>query len=168
MQLTSPLSTGLTAQEVAASRRQYGSNVLTPPRRRSMWSLYIEKYKDPIIVILLVAAVVSLALAAVKGDYLETIGIFLAIFFATTVGFYFERDASRKFRLLTLLNEQQPVKVRRDGEVMLIGRQDVVVGDIVLISVGDEIPADGVLLSAINLQIDHRRAAHHQARGRSC
>ena len=154
MQLTSPQYTGLTAQEVADSRRQYGSNVLTPPRRRSMWSLYIEKYKDPIIVILLVAAVVSLALAAVKGDYLETIGIFLAIFFATTVGFYFERDASRKFRLLTLLNEQQPVKVRRDGEVMLIGRQDVVVGDIVLISVGDEIPADGVLLSAINLQID--------------
>ena len=102
---------GLTAQQVEESRRKHGQNVLTPVKRTSLWKLYLEKYEDPIIRILLVAAAISLALAFVQNDFVETIGIILAIFFATTVGFYFERDAAKKFDVLTQMNEEQPVKV---------------------------------------------------------
>ena len=147
-------TSGLTAAEVAASRAQHGANVLTPPRRRSLWRLYIEKYEDPIIRILLVAAAVSLILAFVENDFIETIGIILAVFFATTVGFYFERDAARKFDVLTALDEEQPVKVLRDGVVQQIARHDVVVGDVVIVETGDEIPADGELFEAVDLQVD--------------
>lgn len=147
-------SAGLTAEEVVASRAQYGANVLTPPRRRSLWRLYLEKYEDPIIRILLVAAVVSLVLAFVENDFVETIGIILAVFFATTVGFYFERDAARKFDVLTALDEEQPVKVLRDGIIQQVARHDVVVGDVVIVETGDEIPADGELFEAVDLQVD--------------
>lgn len=145
---------GLSEREVTESRQKYGDNTLTPPRKTSMWQLYLEKYKDPIIQILLVAATISLVLAIVKGEYMETIGIFIAIFLATTIGFYFERDAARKFRILTSFNEDQPVKVRRDGHVMNIPRGQVVVGDLVLVETGDEVPADGRLVISSNLQID--------------
>ena len=147
-------SAGLTAEEVVASRAQFGANVLTPPRRRSLWRLYLEKYEDPIIRILLVAAVVSLVLAFVENDFVETIGIILAVFFATTVGFYFERDAARKFDVLTALDEEQPVKVLRDGIIQQVARHDVVVGDVVIVETGDEIPADGELFEAVDLQVD--------------
>jgi len=147
-------TTGLSAAEVSASRARNGANVLTPPRRKSLWRLYIEKYEDPIIRILLVAAAISLVLAFFENDFIETIGIILAVFFATTVGFYFERDAARKFDVLTALDEEQPVKVLRDGGVQQIARHDVVVGDVVIVETGDEIPADGELFEAIDLQVD--------------
>ncbi len=145
---------GLTDQQVKESREQSGRNVLTPPKRTSLWKLYLDKYRDPIIQILLVAAVVSLVLAFIEGEFMETIGIFLAVFLATTVGFYFERDAAKKFDVLTALGEEQPVKVRRAGKVLEIPRHDVVVGDVVLIEVGDEVPADGRLLATTDLQIN--------------
>ena len=158
---------GLSAAEVLISREEHGQNVLTPPKRPSMWRLYLEKYEDPMVRILLVAAVVSLILAFVKQDFLETVGIIAAVVLATTVGFYFERDAARKFDVLTQLGEEQPVKVIRsltpdpspkgegsDYKVMEIPRRDVVVGDIVMVETGDEIPADGQLLEAIDLQVD--------------
>ena len=145
---------GLTARQVAESRLQYGENILTPPEKLSIWKLYLEKYHDPIIQILLVAAIVSLILAFIENEFVETIGIFLAIFFATTVGFYFERDAAKKFKVLNTLGEEQPVKVWRNGNIIEIPRRQVVVGDIVLIEVGDEIPADGTLISATDLQIN--------------
>ena len=132
-----------------------------------MWRLYIEKYQDPMIRILLVAAVVSLALAFVKQDFIETLGIIFAIILATTVGFFFERDAARKFDVLTQLGEEQPVKVMRDltpnpspkGEgnhlqVIEIPRREVVVGDVVIVETGDEVPADGQLFESTDLQVD--------------
>lgn len=145
---------GLSDEQVKASRQQHGDNVLTPPKKTSLWKLYLDKYRDPIIQILLVAALVSLVLAFVEHDFVETLGIFIAIFIATTVGFYFECDAARKFRVLTAINEDQPVKVRRNGKVMEVPRRDVVVGDIILVETGDEVPADAVLVEAVNLQID--------------
>ncbi len=145
---------GLTDEQVKQSREQHGRNVLTPPQRTSLWKLYLDKYRDPIIQILLVAAVVSLVLAFIENNFMETIGIFLAVFLATTVGFYFERDAAKKFDVLTALGEEQPVKVRRNGKVMEIPRHDVVVGDVVLIEVGDEVPADGKLVTVTDLQIN--------------
>ena len=145
---------GLSDEQVRTSRQQHGDNVLTPPKKTSLWKLYLDKYRDPIIQILLVAAFVSLVLAFVEHDFVETLGIFIAIFIATTVGFYFECDAARKFRVLTAINEDQPVKVRRNGKVMEVPRRDVVVGDIILVETGDEVPADAVLVEAVNLQID--------------
>ena len=145
---------GLSAAEVLASRENHGENVLTPPKRQSMWRLYLEKYQDPMVQILLVAAMVSLALAFVRGDFIETTGIIAAIILATTVGFYFERDAARRFDELTQLGEEQPVKVVRDGHVMEIPRREVVVGDVVLVETGDEIPADGQLVESTDLQVD--------------
>ena len=145
---------GLTDEQVKLSREQHGKNVLTPPQRTSLWKLYLDKYRDPIIQILLVAAFVSLILAFIEKNFMETIGIFVAVFLATTVGFYFERDAAKKFNLLTALSEEQPVKVRRNGKVMEIPRHDVVVGDVVLVEVGDEVPADGELIVCNDLQIN--------------
>ena len=145
---------GLTDEQVKQSRERYGRNVLTPPHRTSLWKLYLDKYRDPIIQILLVAAFVSLILAFIEHNFMETIGIFVAVFLATTVGFYFERDAAKKFNVLTALSEEQPVKVRRGGKVMQIPRHDIVVGDVVLIEVGDEVPADGELLVSTDLQIN--------------
>ena len=145
---------GLSDEQVKQSREQHGCNVLTPPQRTSLWKLYLDKYRDPIIQILLVAAFVSLILAFIEKNYMETIGIFVAVFLATTVGFYFERDAAKKFNLLTALSEEQPVKVRRNGKVMEIPRHDVVVGDVVLVEVGDEVPADGELIVCNDLQIN--------------
>lgn len=145
---------GLTDEQVKQSREQHGKNVLTPPQRTSLWKLYLDKYRDPVIQILLVAAFVSLILAFIEKNFMETIGIFVAVFLATTVGFYFERDAAKKFNLLTALSEEQPVKVRRNGKVMEIPRHDVVVGDVVLVEVGDEVPADGELIVCNDLQIN--------------
>lgn len=145
---------GLTSEQVIERREKYGQNLLTPPRRTSLWKLYLEKYNDPIIRILLIAAVISFILSFIENDFIETIGIFLAIFIATTVGFYFETDASKKFNMLTALGEELLVKVHRDGKVIEVPCKDIVVGDIVMIETGDEIPADGKLLSASDLQID--------------
>ena len=145
---------GLTDEQVKQSRELHGKNVLTPPQRTSLWKLYLDKYRDPIIQILLVAAFVSLILAFIEKNFMETIGIFVAVFLATTVGFYFERDAAKKFNLLTALSEEQPVKVRRNGKVMEIPRHDVVVGDVVLVEVGDEVPADGELIVCNDLQMN--------------
>lgn len=146
--------TGLTPAEVEESRAKHGENVLTPSERTPLWKLYIEKYNDPIIKILIVAALVSLGLAFLNGEFIETLGIFLAIFIATTVGFVFEMDAARKFNALTALGEEEPVKVRRDGDVTEIARHDVVVGDVIIVETGDEIPADARLVEATDLQCD--------------
>ena len=145
---------GLSKGQVEENRQRWGENILTPPERTSMWKLYLEKYNDPIIKILLVAAAISLGLAVIENDYVEAIGIFLAIFFATTVGFYFERDAAKRFEELTALGEEQPVKVVREGHVVEIPRKEIVVGDIVVLAVGDEVPADGTLFEATDLQLD--------------
>ena len=145
---------GLTAIEVEASRARHGENVLTPPRRPSMWKLYLEKYEDPMVRILLVAALVSLALSFVKQDFVETLGIIAAIILATTVGFYFECDAARRFSILTQMGEEQSVKVMRDGRLQEIPRREIVVGDIVIVETGDEVPADGKLLESTDLQVD--------------
>lgn len=145
---------GLTSTEAAAALQKHGANTLTPPAKTSMWRLYLDKYNDPIIKILLVAALISLILACVDGEFVEVIGIFLAIFLATTIGFYFERDAAKKFDVLTAMNEESPVKVVRDGKVTEVARRNVTVGDVVVLAVGDEVPADGVLFEATDLQID--------------
>lgn len=145
---------GLTDDQVTDSRREHGWNLLTPPKKQSLWRLYLEKYQDPIIQILLVAAAISLVLAIIEHEYIETIGIFIAIFLATTVGFVFEMDAAKKFDVLTQLNEEQEVKVVRNGEVVLVKRKEIVVGDTVLIETGDEVPADGILDQCNSLQID--------------
>lgn len=146
--------TGLTDEQVATNRIKFGKNILTPPPTTSLWKLYLDKYRDPIIQVLLVAAAVSLVLAFVEQNFIETIGIFVAIFFATSVGFYFERDAAKKFNILNALNEESLVKVRRNGHVVEIPRKDVVVDDLMIIEVGDEIPADGKLVKGVDLLID--------------
>lgn len=145
---------GLTDQEVIASRQKYGENLLTPPKRPSIWKLYLEKFQDPVIRVLLVAAVFSLIISIIENEYAETIGIFFAIFLATGIGFYFEYDANKKFDLLNAVGEETPVTVIRNGKVKEIPRKEIVVGDIVIMNTGDEIPADGTLVEAVSLQVN--------------
>lgn len=145
---------GLTDQEVLNSRNTHGSNLLTPPEKASMWKLYLEKFQDPVIRILLVATCFSLIISIVENEYAETIGIFFAIFLATGIGFYFEYDANKKFELLNAVNEETPVTVIRNGKVQEIPRKEVVVDDIVILNTGEEIPADGILLEAVSLQVN--------------
>ena len=145
---------GLTDQEVLQNRQKYGMNLLTPPKRPSIWKLYLEKFQDPVIKVLLVAAAFSLLIPIIESEYAETIGIFFAIFLATGIGFYFEYDANKKFDLLNAVGEETPVMVIRNGKVHEIPKKDIVVGDVVILNTGDEIPADGVLLEAVSLQVN--------------
>lgn len=145
---------GLSNEEVVRYRKKYGENTLTPPQKESIWKLYIEKFKDPVIRVLLVAAVLSLGISIIENEYAETIGIIFAIFLATGIGFYFEYDADKKFDLLNAVGEETQVKVLREGKIHSIPRREVVVNDILIIENGEEIPADGILLEATSLQIN--------------
>ena len=137
---------GLTDEQVRKSREEHGVNLLTPPKRPSLWKLYLEKFEDPVVRVLLVAALFSLIISIVENEYAETIGIIVAILLATGIGFFFEYDAGKKFDLLNAVNEETLVKVIRNGHVQEIPRKDVVVGDIVVLETGEEVPADGELL----------------------
>lgn len=145
---------GLTDQEVLQSREKHGVNLLTPPKRPSLLKLYLEKFEDPVVRVLLVAAVFSLIISIIENEYAETVGIIAAILLATGIGFYFEYDANKKFDLLNAVNEETLVKVIRNGRIQEIPRKDVVVGDIVVLETGEEIPADGELIEAISLQVN--------------
>ncbi len=145
---------GLTDAEVLESRARHGVNLLTPPKRPSLWKLYLEKFEDPVVRVLLVAALLSLIISIVENEYAETIGIIAAILLATGIGFFFEYDANRKFDLLNAVNEETLVKVMRNGHIHEIPRKDVVVGDVVLLETGEEVPADGELLEAVSLQVN--------------
>lgn len=154
---------GLNDQQVEESRRLHGENVLNPPKKASLWSLFLEKFEDPIIRILLVAWFLSMIIACVhcwgpeaKGftAFLEPIGIFFAILLASGVGFFFEVKANKAFDVLNTVNDDIQVKVIRNGHISQITRKEVVVGDIVVLETGEEIPADGKLLEAISLQIN--------------
>lgn len=154
--------TGLSEQEVAESRKKYGSNILTPPEKEPLWKLFLEKFEDPIIIILLVALVASFGVSCYHffgqnegaGVFLEPVGILVAVLLATCVGFWFELDANKKFEVLNQINDDILVKVIRDGNVSEVPKKDIVVGDIILINTGDEIVADGVLLESIALQVN--------------
>ena len=145
---------GLTDQEVLQSREKHGVNLLTPPKRPSLLKLYLEKFEDPVVRVLLVAAVFSLIISIIENEYAETIGIIAAILLATGIGFYFEYDANKKFDLLNAVNEETLVKVIRNGRIQEIPRKDVVVGDIMVLETGEETPADGELIEAISLQVN--------------
>ena len=154
---------GLTKQEVEESRRLHGENVLTPPEKASLWSQFLEKFEDPIIRILLVAWLLSMIIAGVhcwgpeaKGftAFLEPIGIFFAIMLASCVGFFFEVIANKAYDILNTVNDDIIVMVIRDGNICQIPKKEVVVGDIVVLETGEEVPADGHLLEAISLQIN--------------
>ena len=145
---------GLTENEVLRSRRENGINLLTPPKRPSLWKLYLEKFEDPIVRVLLIAAVLSLIISLIENEYAETIGIIAAILLATGIGFFFEYDANKKFDLLNAVNEETPVKVIRSGRIQEVPRKDIVTGDIVILETGEEIPADGELLEAISMQVN--------------
>lgn len=145
---------GLADEQVLKSRIEHGVNLLTPPKRPSLWKLYLEKFEDPVVRVLLVAALFSLLISIVENEYAETIGIIMAILLATGIGFFFEYDAGKKFDLLNAVNEETLVKVIRNGRVQEIPRKEVVVGDIVLLETGEEVPADGALLEAVSLQVN--------------
>lgn len=153
---------GLNDKQVAESRRIHGSNVLTPPAKVSEWKLFLEKFSDPLILILLVAGVLSVAIsiyeyvALDEGGYVffEPVGIFMAIILATTLAFYFERKADKEFSLLNKVNDDVKVQVVRNGLTVEIPKKDVVVGDVVLLNTGEEIPADGHLEEAVSLNVD--------------
>ena len=146
--------TGLTDAEIIESRKINGTNLLTPPKRESIWKLFIGKFEDPIIRILLIAAFLSLGISFVHREFAETIGIFFAIFLATGVAFWFELDANKKFDLLNKVNDETLVKVVRNGNICEVSKASIVVEDIVLLSTGDEVPADGQLVEAVSLQIN--------------
>lgn len=145
---------GLSEDEVQINRAKYGDNLLTPPKRPSLWKLYLEKFQDPVVKVLLVAAIFSLIISFIEQEFAETIGIIFAILLATGIGFFFEYDANKKFDLLNAVNEETLVKVIRAGKVREVPRKDVVVGDIIILETGEEIPADGELIEALSLQVN--------------
>ena len=154
--------TGLTDAEVSESRRKYGVNILTPPEKDPLWKRFLEKFGDPLIIILMIAGVLSVGISCYEywglgegaGVFFEPIGIFIAILLATGLAFIFELKADKEFALLNQVNDDEPVQVVRNGNAMQVPRKDVVVGDIVILNTGEEVPADGELLEAVMLNID--------------
>ena len=153
---------GLTDQQVIESRRRHGSNVLTPPKKESRWIKFLKKFSDPLIVVLLVAGVLSIGISFFEyfelkeglNVFFEPLGIFIAILLATGLSFIFEDKADKEFSLLNQVNDEESVVVIRNGTYTTVPRRDVVVGDIVVLATGDEIPADGTLLDAQSLNVD--------------
>ena len=154
--------TGLTDAEVSASRLNNGINILTPPAKKPLWKRFLEKFRDPLIIILMIAGVLSICISCYEfwglgegsGVFFEPCGIFIAILLATGLAFFFEQKADKEFALLNQINDDEPVQVIRNGCVTQITRRDVVVGDIVILNTGEEVPADGELLEAVSLNID--------------
>ena len=160
--MSTKLHTGLTNEQVEAQRAKFGTNVLTPPARKSLLAQFIEKFNDPLIKILLVALLLSVGISCYEffelnrgGEVLfEPVGIFVAIILATLVGFLVEVNANKKFDLLNKVNDDIVVKVTRNGKITQIPRRDVVVGDIVMLDTGEKVPADGTLLDSVSLSVD--------------
>lgn len=154
--------TGLTAREVAQSRSKYGENVLTPPAKAPLWLQFLDKFRDPLIIILLIAGALSILISYYEyfglGDgptvFFEPVGIFVAIMLATGLSFYFEYQADKEFAILNKVNDDEPVEVIRNSNTTLIPRREVVVGDIVIVNTGEEIPADGELMESTLLNVD--------------
>lgn len=145
---------GLTDSEVSQSRLEHGANILTPPRKVPIWKLLLEKFNDPIIKILIIAAILSLIIGYTNGEYTESIGIFVTIILATCISFWFEYDANKKFDILNQVNDDTLVKCYRNNKITEVAKKDIVVGDHVILGLGDEIPADGTIIESISLQID--------------
>ena len=153
---------GLTDAQVVESRQKYGVNILTPPEKEPLWKLFLGKFSDPLIIILLVAGALSVGISCYEywgldegaGVFFEPIGIFIAILLATGLSFFFEMKADKEFALLNQVNDDEPVQVIRNGNITTVARKDVVVGDIVVLNTGEEVPADGQLLEAVTLNID--------------
>ena len=153
---------GLTPEQVEESRARHGANILAEPKRRSAWMRFLEKFKDPLIIVLLIAGMLSVCIACYDywglgqsaAVFFEPTGIVVAILLATGLGFIFELRAEREFAILNKVNDDEPVQVIRQGHVTEIPRRNVVVGDIVLLATGEEVPADGRLLEAVSLNVD--------------
>ena len=153
---------GLTDSEVLASRSKHGVNILTPPEKEPLWKRFLEKFGDPLIIILMIAGVLSIGISCYEfwglnesaGVFFEPIGIFIAILLATGLAFIFELKADKEFALLNQVNDDEPVQVIRNGNVTQVPKKDIVVGDIVILNTGEEVPADGELLEAVSLNID--------------
>ena len=154
--------TGLTAHQVEENRLKYGENIITPPPRRPAWKLFLEKFRDPLIIILLIAGVLSVGISCYEywglhegaTVFFEPVGIFAAILLATGLAFYFEQKADKEFAILNKVNDDELVQVIREGNPTMVTKREVVYGDIVVITTGMEIPADGQLLEAVSLNID--------------
>ncbi len=153
---------GLSDPQVEESRRLHGSNILTPPQKETLWQRFLGKFSDPLVIILLVAGVLSLGISFYEyygldegpGVFFEPVGIFIAILLATGLAFYFELKADREFAILNQVNDDEPVQIVRNGAPGQVSKKDVVVGDIVILNTGNDIPADGTLLEAVQLNVD--------------
>ena len=153
---------GLTDAQVAESRATHGVNILTPPEKDPLWKRFLEKFSDPLIIILMIAGALSIGISCYEfwglgegpGVFFEPVGIFIAILLATGLAFYFELKADKEFALLNQVNDDEPVQVIRNGNAMQVARKDIVVGDTVVLNTGEEVPADGELLEAVSLNID--------------
>ena len=162
MSQNNPTFRGLTDKEVEESRRLNGENVLTPPAKEPLWKLFLAKFKDPLIIVLLVAGVLSVLISLYEfyglhqgaTVFFEPVGIFMAIFLATGLSFYFEKKAEDEFKILNQVNDDEPVQVIRNCNPTQIPKRDVVVGDILILNTGEEIPADAELLEATSLNVD--------------
>jgi len=145
---------GLTSEEVKLNRKRYGANVLTPPERDPLWKLFLAKFEDPVILILMMAAAIAITVGILEGEYAEGLGIVVAILLATTLAFVNEYKANQEFNILNQVYDEVAIKVIRDGNFTTIPRKESVVGDITYLEQGEEVPADGEVLEEVSLEIE--------------
>ncbi len=148
---------GLTPEQVEISRQKYGTNLITPAQSAPWWDLLLEKFADPIIRILLIAAILAIGVGIIDGNYIEGIGIIIAILLATIIAFLNEYNANKEFDLLNQTKNEEPIEVLRDGHFTTVPKKDLVVGDLVVVEAGQEVPADGQVLESVSLQVDESK-----------
>ena len=150
------IKTGLTSKEVEISRKVNGSNKLTEIKRKTFFGLLLESLGDPIIKILMLALVIKIVFLFKDFDWFETIGILIAILLSSFISTISEYGSEETFKRLQEESESVKVKVKRNGSVLEIPLDDVVVGDLVILESGDLLPADGRLISG-SLSVDESR-----------
>ncbi|WP_313071123.1 calcium-translocating P-type ATPase, PMCA-type [Lacrimispora sp.] len=153
-------SVGLSEQQVETQKEQYGSNLLTKEKPESLLKRIVEAAKEPMILMLIMAGVIALLVNIIRAttgseaDFMECLGIFAAIFLSVLITVIMEGKSAKAFEALSKISDDTMIKVIRDGNTLMLGQKDIVVGDIVLLATGDRVPADGRLLNSSGMAAD--------------
>ncbi|WP_099203841.1 calcium-translocating P-type ATPase, PMCA-type [Scatolibacter rhodanostii] len=151
---------GLSSAQIESNRSKYGNNMLTREKPESLFKRIIAAASEPMILMLIMAGVIALVVNIIRAstgseaDFLECVGIFAAISLSVLITVVMEGKSAKAFEALSKISDDTVIKVLRNGDTQMLSQRELVVGDIILLSAGDKVPADGRLLQSSGLTAD--------------